>query len=80
MTAWAVARLLAMSTYEVARDLASWSFTELRAGLSEGPVETKPLALAAYTLGWTRVYAAAIAVVATTISSTPSQCRRRIRQ
>ena len=55
MTAWAVARLVAMSTYEVARDLASWSLTELRAGLSAGPVETKPFASAAYTFGWVRV-------------------------
>ena len=47
MTACAVDRLLAMSTYDTARDLASASLTEPSAGLSEAPVDTKPLALAA---------------------------------
>ena len=55
ITVWAVDRLLAMSTYDVARDFANASLTEPNAALSLDPVETKPLALAAYTLGWVQV-------------------------
>ena len=64
----------------MARDFASWSFTELRAGLSDGPVDTKPFASAVYTFGWVIVYAPARATLSRTIATTPSQCLRRSRQ
>ena len=47
MTRCAVARLVAMSTYDFARDLARLSLTDASAGSVVSPLVTKPLALAA---------------------------------
>ena len=55
MTAWAVARLVAMARNDLARDLASESPTDARAGSVLVPARTNPVALAAYTLGWVRL-------------------------
>ncbi len=80
ITPCAVARLLAMSTYDLARDFARVSATDPRAGFESLPALTKPVALAAYTFGWVRLKTAAAAMLARISATTPVQCARRTRR
>src|SRR5690349_14517461 len=71
MTSVAVARLFAISTYDLARDLARVSPIDPTAGSELLPVLTKPFALAAYTLVWVTLNRSAARTPATVRAATP---------